>query len=110
MAVIAIYTIVAQWNSYFAALVYLPTVSKQPLQLYLRRLLILMQNAAQAANSEGGGGGTTAADAEAALQMALSADQMKYTMIVVSTLPMLIVYPFLQKYFVKGVMVGSLKG
>lgn len=110
MAVIAIYTIVAQWNSYFAAMVYLPTVSKQPLQLYLRRLLILMQNAAQAANSEGGGGGTTAADAEAALQMALSADQMKYTMIVVSTLPMLIVYPFLQKYFVKGVMVGSLKG
>ena len=109
MAVIAIYTIVAQWNSYFAAMIYLPTPSKQPLQLYLRRMLILMQNAAAAANSEGGGG-TTASDAEAAMQMALSADQMKYTMIVVSTLPMLIVYPFLQKYFVKGVMVGSLKG
>jgi putative aldouronate transport system permease protein len=109
MAVIAIYTIVAQWNSYFAAMIYLPTESKQPLQLYLRRLLILMQNAAEAANSEGGGG-TTASDAEAAMQMALSADQLKYTIIVVSTLPMLIVYPFLQKYFVKGVMVGSLKG
>ena len=109
MAVIAIYTIVAQWNSYFAAMIYLPTESKQPLQLYLRRLLILMQNAAEAANSEGGGG-TTASDAEAAMQMALSADQLKYTIIVVSTLPMLIIYPFLQKYFVKGVMVGSLKG
>jgi putative aldouronate transport system permease protein len=68
-----------------------------------------MQNAAEAANSEGGGG-TTASDAEAAMQMALSADQLKYTIIVVSTLPMLIIYPFLQKYFVKGVMVGSLKG
>ena len=44
------------------------------------------------------------------MKMALSADQLKYTIIVVSTLPMLIVYPFLQKYFVKGVMVGSLKG
>lgn len=109
MAVIAIYTIVAQWNSYFAAMVYLTTQSKQPLQLYLRRMLILQQQAAQAADGSSGQGGTSEG-AEEAMKMALSADQLKYTIIVVSTLPMLIVYPFLQKYFVKGVMVGSLKG
>ena len=109
MAVIAIYTIVAQWNSYFAAMVYLTTQSKQPLQLYLRRMLILQQQAAAAADGSSGQGGTSEG-AEEAMKMALSADQLKYTIIVVSTLPMLIVYPFLQKYFVKGVMVGSLKG
>jgi putative aldouronate transport system permease protein len=109
MAVIAIYTIVAQWNSYFAAMVYLTTQNKQPLQLYLRRMLILQQQAAQAADGSSGQGGTSEG-AEEAMKMALSADQLKYTIIVVSTLPMLIVYPFLQKYFVKGVMVGSLKG
>ena len=109
MAVIAIYTIVAQWNSYFAAMVYLTTQNKQPLQLYLRRMLILQQQAAAAADGSSGQGGTSEG-AEEAMKMALSADQLKYTIIVVSTLPMLIVYPFLQKYFVKGVMVGSLKG
>ena len=109
MAVIAIYTIVAQWNSYFAAMVYLPSQDKQPLQLYLRRMLILQQKAAASTDGSTEGGGTSEG-AEAALQMALSADQLKYTTIVVSTLPMLVVYPFLQKYFVKGVMVGSLKG
>ena len=109
MAVIAIYTLVAQWYSYFAAMVYLTTQNKQPLQLYLRRMLILQQQAAAAADGSSGQGGTSEG-AEEAMKMALSADQLKYTIIVVSTLPMLIVYPFLQKYFVKGVMVGSLKG
>lgn len=109
MAVIAIYTIVAQWNSYFAAMIYLTTTSKQPLQLYLRRKLVLMEKASAQMDGSSGQGGTSEG-AEAALQMALSADQLRYTIIVVSTLPMLIVYPFLQKYFVKGVMVGSLKG
>lgn len=108
MAVIAIYTLVAQWNSWYAASIYLPTQSRQPLQLYLRRLLILQQNASQAgANGNQGG---TSESAEEAMKMALSADQLKYTMIVVATLPIMMVYPFLQKYFVKGVMVGSLKG
>jgi putative aldouronate transport system permease protein len=105
MAVIAIYTLVAQWNSWYAALIYLPSVSLQPLQLYLRRLLILQQ---QQANSQQQGG--TSDSSEAALLMQVSADQLKYTMIVVATLPIMMVYPFLQKYFVKGVMVGSLKG
>lgn len=108
MAVIAIYTLVAQWNSWYAASIYLPSQSRQPLQLYLRRLLILQQTAAQSgANGSQGG---TSESAEEAMKMALSADQLKYTMIVVATLPIMMVYPFLQKYFVKGVMVGSLKG
>lgn len=107
MAVIAIYTMVAQWNSWYAASIYLQDQSLQPLQLYLRRLLILQQNAAQS-NSNGQGG--TSESADEAMKMALSADQLKYTMIVVATLPIMLVYPFLQKYFVKGVMVGSLKG
>ena len=107
MAVIAIYTMVAQWNSWYAASICLQDQSLQPLQLYLRRLLILQQNAAQS-NSNGQGG--TSESADEAMKMALSADQLKYTMIVVATLPIMLVYPFLQKYFVKGVMVGSLKG
>ena len=108
LAVIAIYTIVAQWNSWFAASIYLVKQNLQPLQLYLRRILILQQNLTQA--MESGQGGVTSDTSEGMEQMALSADQLKYTMIVVSTLPIMVVYPFFQKYFVKGVMVGSLKG
>ncbi len=107
MAVIAIYTIVAQWNSWYAASIYLTNENLQPLQLYLRRLLILQQNLA---NQQANGAGGTSDGDDLAQKMILSADQLKYTMIVVATLPVLVVYPFLQKYFVKGVMVGSLKG
>ncbi len=107
MAVIAIYTLVAQWNSWYAAMIYLPSVDKQPLQLYLRRMLILQEKVAQQQNGTQGG---TSEDGEAAMLAALSAEQLRYTMIVVATLPIMLVYPFLQKYFVKGVMVGSLKG
>ena len=108
MAVIAIYTLVAQWNSWFAASIYLTEEPLQPLQLYLRRMLILQSNAA--GTSSGGQGGATSDSTEAAMLMQLSAEQLKYTMIVVATLPIMLVYPFMQKYFVKGVMVGSLKG
>lgn len=107
MAVIAIYTIVAQWNSWYAASIYLTKENLQPLQLYLRRLLILQQNLS---NMQQNGQGGTSDSQELAQKMLLSADQLKYTMIVVSTLPVMVVYPFMQKYFVKGVMVGSLKG
>lgn len=104
MAVIAIYTLVAQWNSWYSASIYLTNEALHPLQLYLRRLLILqdkMTNSTQ---------GQTSDSTEAMMLMQLSADQLRYTMIVVATLPIMLVYPFLQKYFVKGVMVGSLKG
>ena len=106
MAVIAIYTLVAQWNSWYAASIYLIDPSLQPLQLYLRRKLVLAEKL-QAENQQGGGTG----DGQQQLELQLlSADQLKYTMIVFSTLPMMLAYPFAQKYFVKGVMVGSLKG
>ncbi len=103
IAVIALYTIIAQWNSWFQALIYLPNTYWQPLQLYLRRLLILQNSALDSVMN---------LSAEALEQMAkeqLSNNQLKYTVIFISTLPMLVTYPFFQKYFVKGVMLGSLK-
>ena len=106
MAVIAIYTLVAQWNSWYAASIYLIDQSLQPLQLYLRRKLVLAE---KLANESQKGGGTGDGQQQLELQL-LSADQLKYTMIVVSTLPMMLADPCAQKYFVKGVMVGSLKG
>lgn len=107
MAVIAIYTIVAQWNSWYAASIYLAKQELQPVQLYLRRILILQQQMSNEQNANKGGTGESQ---EEAMQMMLAADQTKYTMIVVSSLPILVIYPFFQRYFVKGVMVGSLKG
>lgn len=102
LAVIAIYTLVARWNSWYDALIYLPNSAFQPLQLYLRRVLV--ENTVDLKAS------LTAADMEALALKLLSNDQMKYAMIIFTTLPIIFVYPFLQRYFVKGVMVGSLKG
>lgn len=103
IAVIALYTIIGQWNSWFQALIYLPNTYWQPLQLYLRRLLILQNASLESVMN---------LSAEALEEMAkeqLSNNQLKYTVIFISTLPMLVTYPFFQKYFVKGVMLGSLK-
>ncbi|GHU58475.1 sugar ABC transporter permease [Spirochaetia bacterium] len=100
LAVIAIYTIVGVWNSWFAALVYLPHTDWQPLQLFLRRMLVVAQSP------------TDLLDAAAALEMAnrrLSYAQLKYAMIIFTSLPVICTYPFLQKYFVRGIMLGSLK-
>ena len=89
---------VTHWNSYYNALLYLSSTSKYPLQLVLRNILIVntlddMVNdvATQAAQQRMG-------------------DLIKYGMIIVSSLPLLILYPFLQKYFVHGVMIGAIKG
>lgn len=101
LAVISVYTIVGVWNSWFNALVYLPHTDWQPLQLYLRRVLVEnTQNLTQIIDPD-------AARAMALRQM--SNAQLKYAMIIFSTLPVLLVYPFFQKYFVKGIMLGSLK-
>ncbi|MDR1325347.1 MAG: carbohydrate ABC transporter permease [Treponema sp.] len=100
LAVIAVYTVVGIWNSWFNALVYLPHVDWQPLQLYLRRMLIQAQAP------------TEVMSAEAARELAsrqLSYAQLKYAMIIFSSLPVLFTYPFFQKYFMKGIMLGSLK-
>ena len=101
MAVIAVYTIVGMWNSWFNALLYLPKVDWQPLQIFLRRILV--ENTRQVTN---------VLDPNMAAEMArrqMSGAQLKYAMIIFTTLPILFTYPFFQKYFVKGVMLGSLK-
>lgn len=97
IAVICLYYMVSIWNNYFSALIYINDRALYPLQLVLREILI--QNNT---NSIAVGGG---ADDAAAY-----AENVKYATIVVSTVPILCIYPFLQKYFVKGVMIGSVKG
>lgn len=100
LAVIALYIAVFQWNSYFNALVYVTDRMKQPLQLYLREILLMAQNTADLMEL----------DAAAAAELNRMVEVIKYGVIVVSTLPIICVYPFLQKYFTKGVMLGSIKG
>lgn len=101
IGVMVLYFAVAHWNSYFNAMVYTYDTEIQPLQLFLRRILVLAQNSADMMSA--------GADELAAQQQAVAA-LIKYAVIVVSSLPLLIVYPFLQKYFEKGVMIGSVKG
>ncbi len=100
LGVMVLYFAVAHWNSYFNALVYTFDRELQPLQLVLRRILVLAQSSADMMEGDGD---------VVAQQQALAA-LIKYAVIVVSSLPLLIVYPFLQKYFEKGVMLGSVKG
>ena len=102
IAVIALYNIVAQWNSYFNAMIFLSDRSKYPLQLFLREILLSAQTYSDPSVSGG--------DAVAAAQMEIMGEVIKYGVIVVSTLPVIVIYPFLQKYFVQGVMIGSIKG
>lgn len=94
IAVMTLYYGVAHWNAWFDAMLYLKSREKNPLQLVLREILI--QN--QTDNME-------VAESEVTIEQTV-----KYAIIVVSSLPILLFYPFLQKYFVKGVMIGSVKG
>lgn len=96
LAVIALMYGIGQWNSYFSALIYLRSEELYPLQLVLRNILIVNNS-----------GGSNIADQLAAQQMA---DLMKFSLIVVSTVPVLLVYPFVARHFNKGVMLGSVKG
>ena len=98
LAVIALWTAVGQWNSYFNALNYLRNPDLQPLQLVLRNILISNQTISSM---------STGAAAVEAKQMA---DLIKYAIIVVSSAPIMCMYPFVQKHFNQGVMLGSLKG
>ncbi len=98
IAVIVLFNAVAQWNSYFKALVYLSSEELQPLQIILRRILIENQS------SEMMG------DLNSAQEKAKQAELVKYGLVIVASLPMMVLYPFLQKYFVKGMMIGSVKG
>ena len=97
IAVIALMYAIMQWNSYFDALLYLRNADLQPLQLVLRGLLVL--------NDTGGGG-----DVGEQLRRRELADLLRYSTVVIATVPMLVVYPFVAKYFNKGIMVGAVKG
>ena len=97
MAVMALYYAVGQWNSYFNAMIFLQDESMYPLQLVLKEILI-------ATESTVGGSGETI------LEQYRMATQLKYVSVIVSSLPVLMLYPFVQKYFAQGVMIGSLKG
>ena len=102
IAVIMLYYLVGHWNDFFNALLYINSDAYQPLQIVLRNILLLNQAMA------GTTGSTAGAGAGAYAQQ--YADQIKFGVIIVSTLPVLCVYPFIQKYFEKGVMLGSVKG
>lgn len=93
-----LYYAVGHWNDYFNALVYNYNSANEPLQMVLRRILLLNEAFAS------GNGGVQGGYAQS------SADQVKYAVMIVSTVPILCVYPFVQKYFEKGVMIGAVKG
>ena len=100
VAVLALFSAVSIWNSYFPGLIYLRDRNLYPLQLVIREILIV--NEAPADSSLAGQGDDSG--------MQRVVDIMKYGVIIVSSLPVLALYPFLQRYFVSGVMIGSLKG
>lgn len=101
IAVIALYIAVSHWNAYFTAMIYTTDTKLYPLQLVLRDILILGQSLTNI---------TDASELEALAERQRIAQIIKYVVIIVSSAPAIIAYPFLQKYFVQGVMIGSVKG
>ena len=97
--VLSLWQFVGMWNSYFDAMIYLNDAAKQPLQLVLRSILIQNQ-------PESG----MISDMQSTAARAQLAELLKYATIIVSSLPLLVMYPFFQKYFNKGILVGSIKG
>lgn len=100
ICVIGLYYGVNHWNSYFSALIYLPDKNKWPLQLFLRQILVNNDISAV----DGG------ASSDEMARRAMRAETIKYSIVILASVPMLIIYPFVQRYFVKGVMIGSVKG
>lgn len=105
IAVMALFYGVGHWNSYFNALIYLSDRAKYPLQMILREILVL-----QDLSSTGSPEAMSSSAAELMYTKQQLAGVIKYGVMIVSTLPVIMVYPFLQKYFVQGVMIGSVKG
>lgn len=100
MAVMVVYSMVAYWNDWFTALIYLPGEEKAPLPLVLRNVLIKSSvTAAQASTISGG-----------YAELNKMTEMIKFSSIIVAALPMLVIYPFVQKYFEKGLMAGAVKG
>ncbi len=105
MAVMVLYYGVGHWNGYFSAMIYLNDRNKFPLQLFLREILILSQLVGTELESA-----TDPDQIEILLEMIKNAELAKYCVIVVAALPMMVIYPKLQKFFEKGVMFGGVKG
>ncbi|MGO4376137.1 carbohydrate ABC transporter permease, partial [Paenibacillus sp. MCAF20] len=99
IAVMVLYHVVGFWNGFFDAMIYLNEESKYPLQLVLRNILV--QNQVN---------GSMMIDVESYAAKLRVTELIKYGVIIIASLPLLILYPFLQRYFVKGVMIGSIKG
>ncbi len=99
IGVMVLYFGVGHWNSYFHAMIYLDDNKKMPLQVFLRRILILAESVS-----------TLEESAEYALEVLQREALIRYAVIIVAAAPLMIIYPFLQKYFDKGVLIGSVKG
>ena len=97
VAVLALYYAVGQWNSYFNAMIFLRDEKMYPLQLVLKEILTASET-------------TTGGSGETILEQFRLANQLKYVLVIVSSLPMFLIYPFVQKFFAQGVTMGSLKG
>lgn len=100
LAVITLFYAVDHWNSFFSALIYLKDQARYPLQMILREILI--QNTVTSA--------TMSMDVSEQAKIEGLADLMRYSLIIVASVPVLLIYPFVQRYFVQGVMIGALKG
>ena len=97
LAVMALYYAIGQWNSYFNAMIFLKNENLYPLQLVLKEILIASET-------------TTGGSGETILEQFRTANLIKYVSVIVSSAPVMLLYPFVQKYFAQGVMIGSLKG
>jgi multiple sugar transport system permease protein/putative aldouronate transport system permease protein len=100
IAVITLFYAVQHWNQFFQALLYLRDQGKYPLQLVLRDILV--ENAVEA--------NMTGTDVEGLIERQHRRELLKYSLIVVASVPLLLLYPFIQRYFVQGIMIGSIKG
>ena len=101
IAVLALFYGVGHWNAFFEALIYLKDPELYPLQLVLRSILIMNESAAEMMESS---------DPDTVAEQQRIIEVIKYGLIMVASVPVLLLYPFLQKYFIKGVMIGALKG
>ena len=99
LAVMVLFYAIAHWNSYFNAMIYLSDKERYPLQLVLRTILVQSQSSEE-----------ILADVQGTFNRMLMSETIKYALIIVASVPVLCLYPFLQKYFVQGVMIGSVKG
>lgn len=100
VAVLCLWVAVGLWNSYFNPMIYINSESKYPLQLVLRRILLMSQVDFT----------SSSVDPQKLAENQYLSEMLKYGTIVISSLPLMLIYPFVQKYFVKGVMIGSVKG